>query len=124
MPKAIGEIMSATAEPAFINPLAIPTYFGVISIGTARIGPMVSSSASNVVNCETKQRTQFECIYFSQYCAKGDFIAKRAPIGQWEPYSEESLLGIIVTSVCRIKVAMLKPEPPRDPHIPLMGDFN
>ncbi|PAQ20209.1 hypothetical protein B7952_22440, partial [Escherichia coli] len=23
-----------------------------------------------------------------------------------------------------IKVAMLKPEPPRDPHIPLMGDFN
>ena len=94
--------MSATAEPAFINPLAIPTYFGVISIGTARIGPMVSSSASNVVNCETN----------------------RAPIGQWEPYSEESLLGIIVTSVCRIKVAMLKPEPPRDPHIPLMGDFN
>ncbi|WP_350337901.1 surface-adhesin E family protein, partial [Escherichia coli] len=44
---------------------------------------MVSSSASNVVNCETKQRTQFECIYFSQYWAKGDFIAKRAPIGQW-----------------------------------------
>ncbi|WP_185168754.1 IS66 family transposase, partial [Escherichia coli] len=120
----VGEIMSATAEPAFINPLAIPTYFGVISIGTARIGPMVSSSASNVVNCETKQRTQFECIYFSQYWAKGDVIANRAPIGQWEPYSEESLLGIIVTSVCRIKVAMLKPEPPRDPHIPLMGDFN
>ncbi|HBC1091838.1 TPA: hypothetical protein IGR60_004500, partial [Escherichia coli] len=53
-----------------------------------------------------------------------DVIANRAPIGQWEPYSEESLLGIIVTSVCRIKVAMLKPEPPRDPHIPLMGDFN
>ncbi|EEZ9847483.1 MULTISPECIES: surface-adhesin E family protein [Enterobacteriaceae] len=85
---------------------------------------MVSSSASNVVNCETKQRTQFECIYFSQYWAKGDVIANRAPIGQWEPYSEESLLGIIVTSVCRIKVAMLKPEPPRDPHIPLIGDFN
>ncbi|EFN8099074.1 hypothetical protein EB654_08030 [Escherichia coli] len=80
---------------------------------------MVNSSASNVVNCETKQRTQFECIYFSQYWAKGDVIANRAPIGQWEPYSEESLLGI-----SRIKVAMLKPEPPRDPHIPLMGDFN
>ncbi|MCG2901971.1 lipoprotein, partial [Escherichia coli] len=60
----------------------------------------------------------------SQYWAKGDVIAKRAPISQWEPYSEESLLVIIVTSVCRIKVAMLKPEPPRDPHIPLMGDFN
>lgn len=82
------------------------------------------SSIINLVNCETKQRTLFERIYFSQYWAKGDVIAKRAPISQWEPYSEESLLVIIVTSVCRIKVAMLKPEPPRAPHIPLMGDFN
>lgn len=85
---------------------------------------IASSSVINVVNCETKQRAQFERIYLSQYWAKGDVIAKRAPISQWEPYSEESLLVIIVTSVCRIKVAMLKPEPPRDPHIPLMGDFN
>ena len=85
---------------------------------------IASSSVINLVNCETKQRTQFERIYFSQDWAKGDVIAKRAPIGLWETYSEESLLCIIVTSVCRIIVAMLKPEPPRDPHIPLMGDFN
>ena len=85
---------------------------------------IASSSVINVVNCETKQRAQFERIYLSHYWAKGDVIAKRAPIGQWEPYPEESLLGIIATSVCQIKAATLKPEPPRDTRIPLLGDFN
>lgn len=47
---------------------------------------------------------------------EGRFYCEARANWSVEPYSEESLLGIIVTSVCRGKVAMLKPEPPRSPY--------
>ncbi|WP_436859175.1 surface-adhesin E family protein [Citrobacter tructae] len=102
----------------------INNYVGPRQMQTTPPVYVASSSVINVVNCETKQRAQFERIYYSQYWAQGDVIAKRAAIGQWEPYPEESLIGIIATSVCQIKAATLKPEPPRDTHTPLLGEFN
>ncbi len=46
-PNAIGERIAASADPVFIIPLAVPEYFGAISIGIAHIGPMTSSAKKN-----------------------------------------------------------------------------
>ena len=46
-PNTIGVKIPATAEPAFTSPLATPTCFGVMSIGTAQIGPIVISRKKN-----------------------------------------------------------------------------
>src|SRR5260370_32231159 len=59
-PATKGETIAASAEPVFINPLAVPEYFGAISIGTDQIGPITSSakkkpldrqSATTVMSC-------------------------------------------------------------------------
>src|SRR5262244_3605857 len=43
-PNTTGETMAANAEPVFIIPLAVPEYFGAISIGIDHIGPIVNSA--------------------------------------------------------------------------------
>ena len=43
-PKTMGETIAAMAEPVFINPLAVPAYFGAMSMGTDQIGPITSSA--------------------------------------------------------------------------------
>jgi len=43
----IGEKIPAIADPALTSPLAIPTCFGIMSIGTAQIGPIVISRKKN-----------------------------------------------------------------------------
>src|SRR5438132_3222326 len=46
-PNTTGETIAASAEPVFIMPLAVPEYFGAMSIGMAHIGPMVNSAQKN-----------------------------------------------------------------------------
>src|ERR1700722_15250852 len=43
-PPTTGLKIAASAEPMFMNPLAVPEYFGAMSIGIAHMGPMVSSA--------------------------------------------------------------------------------
>src|SRR5205814_1956653 len=43
-PNTTGDTIAANAEPVFIIPLAVPEYFGAISIGMAHIGPIVNSA--------------------------------------------------------------------------------
>src|SRR3984885_13169123 len=43
-PPTTGLKIAASAEPMFMNPLAVPEYFGGMSIGIAHMGPMVSSA--------------------------------------------------------------------------------
>lgn len=81
-----------------------------------------SSRAIYVFNCETHEYAQFERIYFTQRWAEGDKVFKRHSVGQWQPYPQESLMGIIAAAVCLIEPARLKPEPPRDTDTPDVGD--
>src|SRR6202790_4315473 len=46
-PPTPGLIIAANAEPLFIMPLAVPEYFGAMSIGMAHIGPIVISAKKN-----------------------------------------------------------------------------
>src|SRR5215831_9204663 len=59
-PNTTGETIAAKADPVFIMPLAVPEYFGAISIGMAHIGPIVNSakkkpalnaSATHLMSC-------------------------------------------------------------------------
>src|SRR6202020_274592 len=43
-PPITGLEIAANAEPMFMNPLAVPEYFGAMSIGIAHMGPIVSSA--------------------------------------------------------------------------------
>src|SRR5580698_5308717 len=43
-PPTTGLKIAAIAEPIFMNPLAVPEYFGAMSIGIAHMGPIVSSA--------------------------------------------------------------------------------
>src|ERR1700744_2828215 len=46
-PLTTGLKITASAEPMFMNPLAVPEYFGAMSIGIAHMGPMVISAKKN-----------------------------------------------------------------------------
>lgn len=81
-----------------------------------------SSRAIYVFNCDTQEYAQFERIYFTQRWAEGDKVFKRHSIGQWQPYPQESLMGIVAAAVCLIEPSRLKPEPPRDTDTPDVGD--
>lgn len=84
---------------------------------------IASSRVINVVNCDTKERALFERIYLSEYWGRGEAIAKRKPVGQWEAFPENSLFGIIAKSVCLIKAEALKPEPAAESRKMLLGDI-
>jgi hypothetical protein len=43
-PNTTGETIVANADPVLIMPLAVPEYFGAMSIGMAHIGPIVNSA--------------------------------------------------------------------------------
>ena len=43
-PPITGLRIAANAEPMFMNPLAVPEYFGAMSIGIAHMGPIVISA--------------------------------------------------------------------------------
>jgi len=84
---------------------------------------IASSRVVNVVNCDTKERALFERIYLSEYWGAGEAIAKRKPVGQWESFPENSLFGIVASSVCLIKAESLKPEPSPDTRKMVLGNF-
>src|SRR5260370_35250052 len=43
-PNATGDRMAASAEPLFINPLAVPEYFPALSLGIDHLGPITISA--------------------------------------------------------------------------------
>lgn len=91
--------------------------------GLVRTNPPIyisSSTIINVVNCDIKQRVQFERLFFTQYWGEGDVVAARDTIGQWEAYPDESLIGLIANSICGISPTRLKPELPREARRPLL----
>ncbi|AUQ24490.1 surface-adhesin E family protein [Dickeya zeae] len=101
----------------------INNYIGPKRVQTEPPIYVSSSRVINVVNCDTQERAQFERIYFSQYWGQGDAILKRETVGQWEKYPKESLIGIVADSICKIDPTHLKPEPPKDTRVPLLGNM-
>ena len=66
IPKARGDMIPAMADPVFMMPLAVPACLGAISMGTAQIGPTVSSRkkkaalrlmAISVISCTNKSES-------------------------------------------------------------------
>lgn len=74
----------------------------------------------NVVNCDKRQWTVFDLIFFSLPYGEGDVIAKSNPVGQWDPIMENTIVEIIAKMVCVIGPEHLKPQPPKDTRKPLL----
>lgn len=98
----------------------INNYAEITHIGKNPILNISSSSAINVVNCETQQRAQFSRTYYSLPYAQGDVIITRSDVGQWSSINKDSLLGIIANAICLIAPDRLKPEPAKETRKPLL----
>ncbi|MFJ4145222.1 surface-adhesin E family protein [Pseudomonas sp. NPDC089734] len=67
-----------------------------------------SSRAIRVINCERDEMAQFGRVYFSQPFARGNEVARKSDIPQWEPLERQSLIGMLRDSVCKINAAHLR----------------
>lgn len=67
-----------------------------------------SSSALRVINCERDETAQFGRVYFTDYFASGEEIARRDETPQWEPLQRQSILGELRNLVCAIDAKRLR----------------